>query len=83
MSPALELHGHADMGYVSWRIGGSGFGKVHLEPLWGDGSPSGKTLCGPDVPIVGRVVRNQYSAAIGDMCRNCLETYAKKGVTNG
>lgn len=68
----IALHAHSDVTWVSWHRGRTGFGAIHLtRPL-----TSSRTLCGADVPTIGRVVRNQDSAAIEDLCKSCLKEYA-------
>lgn len=74
----VTLHAHSDVGWVSWRQGRSGFGAIHLAQPGSD-----VTLCRVAIPNVGRVVRNQYAAAIEDLCRNCLKEYAKLGGVHG
>lgn len=69
----IALHAHTNAGWVSWRVGRTGFGAIHLERP----AQAGITLCDLLVPSVGRVVRNQDVAAIEDLCRNCLKEYAR------
>lgn len=68
----LTLHNHTDIGWVSWRVGRN-FGAIHLER-----QGSGKTLCDVAIPNVGRVVRDQYSAAIEMLCKSCLRTFSQE-----
>lgn len=72
----IALHNHPGISWVAWRSGRN-FGAVHLTR---DGE---KTLCGPAIPTTGRVDRNQFSAALEDLCRSCLATFAKEAKPNG
>lgn len=74
----IALHAHADVGWVSWRVATS-FGRIHLERQGHSpdiGLGHGFTLCGLAVPIKGRVVRDQETAAIEDLCKSCLKEHA-------
>lgn len=68
----IILHAHPDVGWVSWRIGRSGFSRIHLER-----PGSTHTLCDVGVPVIGRVVRDQFSAPLEYICTNCLREYAR------
>ena len=72
----IALHPHADVGWVSWRFGGN-FGRIHLTR-----PGSERTLCGPPIPTAwfARVVRNQETAALEDICLGCLKEYATNRV---
>lgn len=72
----IALHDHAEVHWVAWRSGRN-FGAVHLTR---DGET---TLCGPAIPTTGRVDRDQFSAALEDLCKNCLRAYSESHHTEG
>lgn len=76
----IALHAHSDVGWVSWRTS-NGFGRIHLMH-----PDTTATLCYVAIPNATpfvRVVRDQESAAIEDICRSCLSEYAKGAKLHG
>lgn len=75
----IQLHKRAGIGWTSWNTGRGGFSQIHLERREYPAHVEGKTLCGVNVPTVGRIVRDQFSAALEDLCRSCLKRFAAEG----